>query len=46
MYTTGEKPRKGTYQCTACKQLVVLNDDTDVLPPYPKCNKTTFVKVG
>jgi len=46
MYTTGEKPGKGTYRCTECGQLVVLDDDNDVLPPCPKCSKTTYVKVA
>lgn len=46
MPTTGEKPGKGTYQCTKCGTLVTLNDDTDTLPPCPKCNNTSFRKVG
>jgi len=44
MYKTGEKPGKGTYYCTKCHQSVVLDDDTDTLPPCPKCNNTTFTK--
>lgn len=46
MYTTGEKPGKGTYKCTTCGQLVVLDDDTDTLPPCPKCDETTYTKVS
>lgn len=32
MPTTGEKPGKGSYQCTRCGQIVVLDDDSDTLP--------------
>ncbi len=42
MSTTGERPGKGVYICTRCGQSVVLNDDTDVLPPCPRCNNTEF----
>ena len=43
MYTTGEKPGKGTYECTACGEQVVLDDDTDTLPPCPKCHNTSYI---
>lgn len=46
MPTTGEKPGKGTYMCVRDKQLVVLDDHTDTLPPCPRCNGTEFIKVG
>ncbi|MFR5047963.1 MAG: zinc ribbon-containing protein [Faecalispora sporosphaeroides] len=46
MYSTGEKPGKGNYQCTTCGEIVHLDDDTDTLPPCPKCNRTTYRKVG
>jgi hypothetical protein len=46
MYRTGEKPGKGRYQCTVDAQIVVLDDDSDTLPPCPRCNNTTFIKVG
>ena len=44
-YHTGEKPGKGKYKCTKCGQTVELNDNTDTLPPCPKCNNTTFIKL-
>jgi len=44
MYHTGEKPGKGTYRCKECLQTVRLDDDTDTLPPCPKCGNTTFTK--
>lgn len=44
MYRTGEKPGMGTYQCTECGQLVILDDNTDTLPPCPKCGNTTYTK--
>lgn len=43
-YSTGEKPGKGTYVCTTCGQAVVLDDNTDTLPPCPKCHKTSYTK--
>lgn len=46
MYSTGEKPGKGIYMCTKCGQYVRLDDDTDTLPPCPKCENTTYYKVG
>lgn len=46
MATTGEKPGKGVYKCTACGTRVRLDDTTDTLPPCPKCSKTNFIKVG
>lgn len=46
MYKTGEKPGIGTYKCTKCGELVHLNDNTDVLPPCPKCHNAYYVKVG
>lgn len=42
MATTGEKPGNGTYTCDNCGQVVVLDDNTDTLPPCPKCNGTEF----
>jgi len=45
IYKTGEKPGKGRYQCTKCDQVVVLDQDSDTLPPCPKCDNTTFRKL-
>lgn len=42
MSTTGEKPGSGTYVCNSCGQSVTLDDDTDALPPCPKCNGTEY----
>lgn len=44
MYTTGQKPGKGTYECTYCGKCIELDDNTDTLPPCPKCTNTTFNK--
>lgn len=38
----GRKPGKGEYTCTSCGQMVVLDDNTDTLPPRPKCNGTEY----
>lgn len=42
MSTTGEKPGKDEYTCTSCGQVVVLDDDTDTLPPCPRCDGTEY----
>ena len=42
MPNTGEKPGRGEYTCDNCGQVVVLDDDTDTMPPCPKCNGTEF----
>ncbi|AZR72500.1 rubredoxin-like protein [Anoxybacter fermentans] len=46
MPTTGEKPGIGLYLCLKCYQQVRLDDDTDTLPPCPRCNHTEFIKIG
>lgn len=35
----GEKPGKERYCCTECGWSVVLDDDSDRLPPCGKCGK-------
>ncbi|WP_415817159.1 zinc ribbon-containing protein [Bordetella tumbae] len=42
MSTTGEKPGRGTYVCISCGQRIFLDDNSDVLPPCPKCHGTEF----
>ena len=42
MPKTGEKPGKGNYRCNKCGQIVRLDDDSDTLPPCPKCGGTDF----
>lgn len=44
MPTTGEKPGKGRYVCEQCGEDVILDDDTDTLPPCPKCHHTEYEK--
>lgn len=44
IYKTGSQPGKGRYLCSGCKDDVVLDDDTDRLPPCAKCHKTDFSK--
>lgn len=43
MSTTGEKPGADTYTCIQCGQEVTLDDNSDTLPPCPKCGGTEFV---
>jgi DNA-directed RNA polymerase subunit RPC12/RpoP len=45
MYKTGEKPGIGHYKCAKCGEVIYLNDNTDTLPPCPKCNYTTWIKL-
>ncbi|GAA0115720.1 zinc ribbon-containing protein [Clostridium senegalense] len=45
MYHTGEKPGVGHYECTVCGEIVHLDDNTDTLPPCPKCSKTEYEKI-
>jgi DNA-directed RNA polymerase subunit RPC12/RpoP len=45
MVRTGEKPGKATYKCLRCGTLVTLDDDSDTMPPCPKCKNTTFEKM-
>lgn len=42
MPVCGEKPGKGTYTCTNCGTELVLNDNTDTLPPCTECHKCEF----
>lgn len=44
MYRTGEKPGKGYYKCCKCGQVIHLDEDSDALPPCPKCNHTYWDK--
>lgn len=44
MYKTGEKPGTGVYICVNCGQEVVLDDNTDTLPPCPRCDGTEYRK--
>ncbi|HCT94200.1 MAG TPA: hypothetical protein DIC44_05230 [Rikenellaceae bacterium] len=46
MYKTGEKPGKGLYRCTTCGQVIRLDDQTDTLPPCPKCHGATWIRIG
>lgn len=41
-YSTGQKPGVGTYICVACGEHVKLNDNSDTLPPCPKCSGTVY----
>ena len=44
-HSTGEKPGKGKYKCNECGFIIHLDDDTDTLPPCPKCHNTAFDKL-
>lgn len=45
-YTCGEEPGKGKYKCITpgCGEIITLDDDTDELPPCPKCEKCNWEK--
>ncbi|MBR2349576.1 MAG: hypothetical protein IKA77_03045 [Clostridia bacterium] len=38
---TGEKPGKGSYNCTNCNTEVTLGE-YDKMPPCPKCSNNEF----
>ena len=40
---TGEKPGRGKYACTNCHTTVTL-DESDKMPPCPKCTNSEFTK--
>ena len=45
----GEKPGRGTYQCTTCDKWKVMLDDYDRLPPCGSCGpgqRVKYKKVG
>lgn len=42
MVTTGEKPGAGSYICDNCGQEVTLDEDSDTMPPCPRCDRTEF----
>lgn len=44
VHKTGKKPGKGEYYCTSCGQNVTLDQNSDKLPPCPKCSNTSFNK--
>ncbi len=46
MSKTGEKPGKGIYRCRTCGQIVVLDDDTDTLPPCQSAQALTIFHKG
>ena len=39
----GEKPGEGSYICTKCGQIIVLEDEKDTLPSCPKCDGTEYI---
>lgn len=47
IYETGEKfaTKKGRYKCLNCGKVITLDEDTDRLPPCPKCHGTEFERV-
>jgi len=42
MSRTGEKPGAGSYICIKCRQEVTLDENTDTLPPCPRCSGTEY----
>ncbi|MDD4255106.1 MAG: hypothetical protein PHP59_06975 [Methanofollis sp.] len=44
-YKCGEKPGKGRYVCLYDNEVVRLDDDTDTLPPCPRCKRCEYRKV-
>lgn len=46
MYTSGDKPGKGTYKCQKCGKEITLENETDVLPQCPVCGHEKWDKIG
>jgi len=44
LHKAGERPGKGSYQCTTCGEIIVLEDDKQSLPRC-KCRNPTFVRI-
>lgn len=44
IFKTGSSPGKGRYVCADCKEDLVLDEDSDRLPPCAKCHKTDFIR--
>ncbi|MGC9435091.1 MAG: DUF2098 domain-containing protein [Methanomicrobiales archaeon] len=40
--TCGEKPGTGIYRCQACREVIGLDEETDVLPPCPWCSECAW----
>jgi len=41
-FKSGTAPGKGTYKCTRCGKIVVLETDEDLLPICPKCGNENY----
>lgn len=46
MYTSGEKPGKGTYKCKKCGKEITLDDNMRELPLCPVCGHDKWDKIG
>ena len=45
MPSAGEKSGKGIYKCKKCGKKIEIANDTDTLPPCPRCGGTDFIKI-
>lgn len=43
MFSTGDKPGKGSYVCEKCRIAVVLDDDSKILPHCPCCEARQYL---
>lgn len=43
MFSTGDKPGKGSYVCEKCRIAVVLNSDQEILPYCPCCEARKYL---
>jgi len=41
-FKTGTEPGIGAYACRKCKAIVRLDENTDKLPPCPKCKGSDY----
>lgn len=43
MFSTGDKPGKGSYVCEKCRIVVELVDDSEALPYCPCCESDKYM---
>lgn len=45
VYISGEKPKKGIYQCKECGNIIRLANDSNNLPLCPNCDSIEFTQI-
>lgn len=48
-YNIGARPGKGIYRCLGCNWTVVLDEESDRLPPCDRCGRgqrVRYIRIG